>query len=127
MQAIKVTLNVTLPGGVMISREEARKSPKMMDHSIINIKYPKYVKASKKKELITETLHIFTRKCIPAQQSLNISLESYQWMISKESYPYYIRKKSWENMSKKERLEVHLADLCKDFGGIKYTYEILPD
>ena len=128
MQNVKVTLNITLPGRVMISREEVRKSPRANTyHTAIDVTYNKWNKASHKKEAIKETLHVFTRKCVPAHQSLNISLTAYEWMTSKTSFPSYIRKNTWEAMNIKERLEVHLKEICRDMGGTSFTYEILPN
>lgn len=128
MQPTKVTMDIALQGSVMYPREEVRKSPKeFTNHTPVWVNYKKWNKATHKKEEVNECLHVFTRKCIPAHQTMNLTSEAYDWMISEESILKHIKKSEWHAMSDIQRLEAHLADLCKSVQGVSFTYEILPD
>lgn len=128
MAITKIVLDITLPGSQMYTREQAKSAPKdYTEHNAVWVRYEKWNKVSKKKEEINECLHIFTRKSIPAHQSINLSVEAYEWMTSKESRPFNIKSSIWDKMSKKERLEYHLREYMLSRGGTSFTYDILPD
>ena len=133
MATIKVVLEVTLPGGEMIPKSELKGASKnklreLTNHTSLVITYSRGEnKKSKKPTVVSETLHVFTRNCIPAHQTINLSLEAYQYMTSLDSCPITVRPSYWKGLSQKQRLEHHLKDYCQDLGGISYTYQILPD
>lgn len=62
----------------------------------------------------------------PASQHINISEDSYKYMISSEC-PYWSKPKIWKNLNEKERLEAHLQRTVESLGGKSYTYVILED
>lgn len=78
------------------------------------------------KKPVSEILTFYTRKTKPATQSLNISKEGYNCMISDEC-PYWSKPKVWNNLSKKERLEAHLQRIVEGLNGVSYTYKIFED
>lgn len=132
MVTIKLILDVVLPGSQMVSKSELKGASKnklreLTNHTSFMITYIRGDKKTKKPVKVSETLHVFTRNCIPAHQTINISLEAYQYMMSLDSCPNTIRPSYWKGLSQKQRLETHLKDYCKDLGGISYTYQILPD
>ena len=126
MLETKVSLTVVVPGATMISKQECLKQLENSDdeslvfnHQVITV----YDKDNKNQKV----LHIKTRKCIPARQSLNICKEAYEAMISSE-IPYKVRKVSeWLAMSKKQRLEKHLDDIAAQLGGVVGSYVIFED
>lgn len=71
-----------------------------------------------------ETITVKTRKCKPAGQSLNLSMDAYDYMTGKEA-PYFVKAKDWERLTKKQRLEAHLKRICEELGGVSFTYAVL--
>lgn len=126
MLETKVSLTVVVPGATMISKQECLKQLEnsddeslVLNHQVITV----YDKDNKNQKV----LHIKTRKCIPARQSLNICKEAYEAMTSSE-IPYKVRKVSeWLAMSKKQRLEKHLDDIAAQLGGVVGSYVIFED
>jgi hypothetical protein len=59
------------------------------------------------------------------KQHINIGLDTYKWMITE--CPYGIQQKRWQSMSKKQRLEWHMYELCQNFKGYSYSYEVLEE
>ena len=64
---------------------------------------------------------------VPTQISrhLNISEDSYNFMVSKQCPFWFKSKGKWFGMSEKQRLEVHLQRTCEDLGGHSFTYKII--
>lgn len=142
---IKVNLSIVLPGSTMFSKEECLKTTQKtvvkksktgkIYKKIITVKEPDYNKLEKHTFRTTKyvegkaTLKVvtfYTPKTKSAAQSLNISYESYQYMISNEC-PYWSKPRVWNSLSKKERLEAHLQRLTEHLGGISYTYKVFDD
>lgn len=123
MNEIKVNLNIILQGRVMMSEQECSKNPNNYEyHSmIVETGYNKKTKKS-----TTDLIKFRTRKSIPAAQSINISKEAYEYYISKEC-PEFSKPKYWQAMSKKMRLEAHLAEITKGLNGISFTYQVFED
>ena len=126
MLETKVSLTIVVPGATMISKQECLKQLEnnveeslILNHSVITV----YDKDNKNQEV----LHIKTRKCIPAKQSINICKDAYEAMTSSE-IPYKVRNKSeWFAMSKKQRLEKHLDDIASHMGGVVESYVVFED
>ena len=102
---IKVSLSVTLQGSVMLSQEQAK---------------------ALEKEKVGTGYNTFNRRveCKPAGQSLNLSMDAYDYMTGKEA-PYFVKAKDWEKLTKKQRLEAHLKRICEELGGVSFTYAVL--
>ena len=120
---IKVSLSVTLQGSVMLSQEQA----KALEKEKVGTGYDAFsmrVEGLKNGKKDTETITVKTRKCKPAGQSLNLSVDAYNYMIGEEA-PYFVKPRDWEKLTKKQRLEAHLRRIVEGLGGVSFTYAIL--
>lgn len=120
---IKVSLSVTLQGSVMLSQEQA----KALEEEKVGTGYDTFnmrVECLKDGKKDAETITVKTRKCKPAGQSLNLSMDAYEYMIGKEA-PYFVKPRDWERLTKKQRLEAHLKRICEELGGVSFTYAVL--
>lgn len=140
---IKVSLTITLPGGVMESKDECLKTTQKviekktktgkvykkkitlqvddwdkMDHNSLRVEDAK----GKNPEII----HFYTRRCKPVLQVIKFNKDSYEYMISKE-YPSWAKPWKWNQMNKKERLETHIQRTAKHFGGEVVSYQVFED
>lgn len=121
---IKVSLSVTLQGSVMYSQEQA----KALEEEKVGTGYDTFnmrveeVKKNGKKDI--KILNVKTRKSKPASQSLNLSMDAYNYMVSNEA-PYFVKPRDWERLTKKRRLEAHLKRIVEELGGVSFTYAVL--
>lgn len=116
---IKVSLSVTLQGSVMLSQEQA----KALEEEKVGTGYDTFnMRVEGKKD--AKTITVKTRKCKPAGQSLNLSMDAYDYMTGKEA-PYFVKPRDWEKLTKKQRLEAHLKRICEELGGVSFTYAVL--
>lgn len=120
MNEIKVSLSIVLQGSIMYSQEQAKALEKEKvgtGYDTFNMK----VEGLKNGKKDVETITVKTRKCKPAGQSLNLSMDAYDYMTGKEA-PYFMKAKDWERLTKKQRLEAHLKRIVEGLGGVSYTY-----
>ena len=117
---IKVSLSVTLQGSVMLSQEQA----KALEEEKVGTGYDTFSMRVEGKKSDGKTITVKTRKCKPAGQSLNLSMDAYEYMIGKEA-PYFVKPRDWEKLTKKQRLEAHLKRICEELGGVSFTYAVL--
>lgn len=120
---IKVSLSIILQGGVMYSQEQA----KALEKEKVGTGYDSFsmrVEGLKNGKKDAETITVKTRKCKSAGQSLNLSMDAYEYMIGKEA-PYFVKPRDWERLTKKQRLEAHLKRIVEELGGVSFTYTIL--
>ena len=121
---IKVSLSVTLQGSVMLSQEQA----KALEEEKVGTGYDTFSMRVEGKngdgKKDAKTITVKTRKCKPAGQSLNLSMDAYEYMIGKEA-PYFVKPRDWERLTKKQRLEAHLKRVVEGLGGVSFTYTIL--
>lgn len=142
MNETKVNLSITIPGSVMFSKEECLKTiQKTVEKKYKNGQVIKKFISSTEDNLdmmdkntirVTdgktfETLVYYTRKCKSATQSINITKESYEYMVSKDSCIPSIKVTRWNAMNKKERLEAHLNEIMLSLGGTSFSYKIFED
>ena len=144
MNEIKLSLSIELQGSTMFSKEECLKTThKVIEkktkagkiyRKTIKVKVEDWDKMEKCSMRVTdkdgtnpEIITFHTRKCKPAAQSLNMSKEAYEYMISKDSCPPCFKPREWSTMNKKERLEVHLKRTVEYLGGTSYSYQIFGD
>lgn len=123
MNDVKVSLSIILQGGVMYSQEQA----KALEEEKVGTGYDAFsmrVEGLKKGKKDAETITVKTRKCKPAGQSLNLSMDAYEYMIGKEA-PHFVKPRDWERLTKKQRLEAHLKRIVEGLGGVSFTYTIL--
>lgn len=127
MNEIKLNLNIVLRGRTLLSAKECAENPKeSFEKQVIRVESAKPDKKKKKLIKTVEYLDIHVRKCRTASQSINMTKEAYDYMVSKEC-PYFAKPKDWVRMSKVKRLEAHLEETCKALGGISYTYQVFED
>ena len=121
---IKVSLSVTLQGSVMPSQEQAKALEKEKEgtgYDTFNMRV-EGKKSDGKKDV--QTITVKTRKNKPASQSLNLSMDAYNYMVSNEA-PYFVKPRDWERLTKKQRLEAHLKRIVEELGGVSFTYAVL--
>lgn len=143
MNEIKVSLNIILQGRVMLSKDECLKTTQKETikknnktgksyKKIINEVVEDLSKMDKSTIKVSENgrnnevLTIYTRKCKPATQSINLSKDAYDYMVSKEC-PEWSKVSIWNQMSKKLRLEQHLKRIAEHLGGKLESYQIFED
>ncbi|WCF57051.1 hypothetical protein PhiCrAssBcn10_7 [Bacteroides phage PhiCrAssBcn10] len=123
MNEIKVSLSIVLQGSTMYSQEQA----KALEEEKVGTGYDTFsmrVEGLKDGKKNTETITVKTRKCKPAGQSLNLSMDAYEYMIGKEA-PHFVKARVWERLTKKQRLEAHLKRIVEELGGVSFTYAVL--
>lgn len=124
MNEIKVSLSIVLQGSTMYSQEQA----KALEEEKVGTGYDTFSmrvegkKSDGKKDV--QTITVKTRKSKPASQSLNLSMDAYNYMVSNEA-PYFVKPRDWERLTKKQRLEAHLKRIVEELGGVSFTYAVL--
>lgn len=126
MSEIKLSLNIKLPGRVMMSEHECSKNPKE------RFIYHKMQVENKKG---TETIKFRTRTCYESSQIINICKEAYEYMTAKAKNkkddakycPVFSLPEKWYPLSKKERLEAHLQRITEHLEGTSYSYQVFDD
>jgi hypothetical protein len=124
MNDVKVSLSIILQGGVMYSQEQAKALEKEKEgtgYDTFNMRV-EGKKSDGKKDV--QTITVKTRKNKPASQSLNLSMDAYNYMVSNEA-PYFVKPRDWERLTKKQRLEAHLKRIVEELGGVSFTYAVL--
>ena len=124
MNEIKVSLSIVLQGSIMYSQEQA----KALEKEKVGTGYDTFSMRVEGKngdgKKDAKTITVKTRKCKPAGQSLNLSMDAYEYMTGKEA-PYFVKPRDWERLTKKQRLEAHLKRICEELGGVSFTYAVL--
>lgn len=128
MSTIKLSVTIVLPGSTMMTPQECGENPENYKKHKILLNVKRYDKKTRKNFFRTEAVVFRTRKCIPANQSINMTEEAYEYMTSTvcpDWYPEGINK--WKKLPKTERLELHLERTCKALGGVSYSYIVFGD
>lgn len=133
MDEIKVSLNIKLPGRVLLSQESAVALEKqsLQGYTIQKMMVEWVEKDRTKKDIIT----IRTRNCVPAVQSININKDAYEYMTAKDKWkekdgincPSFSTPAKWFPLSRKERLEAHLREIAASRGGVLMSYQVFED
>lgn len=140
---IKVSLNVILPGRIMLSKDECLKTTqkeitrkrkngqsykKVIDVQVedLNKMDKRTIEVADSNGKNKEVLTIYTRKCKPATQSINLYKDTYDYMVSKEC-PEWCKVSMWNQMGKKARLEAHLKQIAEHLGGELLSYQVFED
>lgn len=141
MTDVKVSLTIILPGRQMVSKEESLKS---LNKVVTNSKGKAIKKNGKlmteeqlvpdfKKNTLTtlkvkdgkefKTLKVYTRKCVPAKQVINLTEEAYKHMTSNFIPSEY--KGIWSSLSPNQRLKWHCEQIAQLLGGVVDSFQIL--
>lgn len=123
MSEIKVSVSVTLQGGVMLTQAEAEqleKTKKGTGYDLTRIRV-------EGKQGNADVINVRTRKFRTATQSLSMCKEAYEYMTSKDGCPPHIKQFVWAKMKPAQRLEAHLDLVCKHLKGVSYTYKVFDD
>lgn len=123
MSEIKISVSITLPGGVMLTQAEAKQLEKEKTGTGFDITRLKVEDKKGNKDVLS----IKTRKYKSCSQSINMSKEAYDYMTSKDSCLPNIKSYVWAKMNKTQRLEAHLDLVCKALKGTSYTYKVFDD
>lgn len=132
---IKVSLTILVPGANMISKEESLKSiqkcvtnkgkqvykqGKPLMEEVLVEDLDKHdlntILISNDKGKIVDRVTFYTRKSVPARRSMNLSREAYDYMVS-DVYPEWYKLRNWKNLTKEQRLAIHLERIAQNFGG----------
>lgn len=108
---IKISLSIKLQGSTLVRQEET---------VVKTVTNKKTGKPFKKKFTI---VNLVPKSAILTKQ---MTQEAYDYFVSMESCPQF-KKKEWKKMKPVERLEHHMAELCKYYKGTSYTYHIYED
>ena len=123
MSEIKISVSITLPGGVMLTQAEAKQLEKEKAGTGFDITKLKVEDKKGNKDVLS----IKTRKYKSCSQSINMSKEAYDYMTSRDGCPPNVKSFIWAKMNKKSRLEAHLDLVCKALKGTSYTYKVFDD
>lgn len=133
---IKVSLTILVPGANMVSKEESLKSTQKQVYNKAGKPVYKQGKPlmrtvlvedpekhdlnsmviTNSKGKVVDRISFYTRKSVPARRSLNISREAYEAMVS-EVYPEWYKQRNWKNLTKEQRLAIHLERIAQNFNG----------
>ena len=132
---IKVSLTILVPGANMISKEESLtsiqrcvtnkgkqvyKQGKPLMKEVLVEDLDKHdlntILISNDKGKIVDRVTFYTRKSVPARRSMNLSREAYDYMVS-DMYPEWYKLRNWKNLTKEQRLTIHLERIAQNFGG----------
>lgn len=125
MGQTKLVAIFELKGGIMYSQEECIKDSHKTNHTTIMVD-----DGRRNKEIV----HIFTRKCKPCTQTINMPKEAYEYFTGKEVPAFFVKEGNfrgaqylWNKMGKKEKLKTYLESLAKEFKGKLVSYKVLDD
>lgn len=123
MREIKVSVSITLQGGVMLTQAEAEQ----LEKNKVGTGYDLTRVKVKGKKGNSDIINMRTRKFRTATQTISMCKEAYEYMTSKDSCPPSIKQFVWTKMKPVQRLEAHLDLICKHLRGISYTYKVFDD
>lgn len=130
MDNIKVSVTIVLPGSTMMSPQECGENPENYNEHCYLVSAKHFDKKTKKSYYTKEPLRFHTRKCVPAQQVINMSDDAYKYMTSDICPEWYLHLggiAKWRRLPKETRLQLHLERTCQSLGGSSYTYVVFGD
>ena len=139
MDNVKVRLSISLPGGVMYSKQECfkklkkkftdkkgNKRVKIVEEPISEMFEYGSIRVKDDKTKSVDIINYKVPKCKPAMKTINLTSEAYNYMISSEC-PAWVKPKQWNAMNKRERLENHLKRIADHNRGTVVGYQVLDD
>ena len=138
MNDIKINVKISIPGSQMYAEKVCSKIIKrklkdakgkiyfakapLYDYTK-NVKNTLEVTDGKKEEIIT----FFTRKCIPAYQSINMTSDAYNYFIDEKAPKTFTKANMWKKLSEEEKVKYHLTILAESMGGNLDSFKIFDD
>lgn len=89
--------------------------------------YPEYSGKDAQKIVKRGTFELKEYDKVPVHQSIKMTKDAYDYFTGKERPSWVPKKYDWGQMTKKQRLEMHLQRTCEYLGGKSFTYSILED
>lgn len=123
MSEIKVSVSITLQGGVMLTQAEAEQ----LEKNKVGTGYDLTRIKVEDKKGNADVINVRIRKFRTATQAISMCKEAYEYMTSKDSCPPSIKQFVWAKMKPVQRLKAHLDLVCKHLKGISYTYKVFDD
>ena len=117
MDNIKISASFKLQGSVMYSEKDRKGDPLHYDVNTVDL-YDK-----KKNKTITAKFK--TSRYKPCIQTINMSMEAYQSMISVPTAN--ISTAHWKRMSENQRIAEYLKEMQYDLGAISFEFTVFND
>ena len=117
MDNIKISARFKIRGNIMCSEKDQNGEPLHYDINTMNF--------YNKKKGKTETVEFKTSRYNPCIQTINISMEAYQYMISTPTSN--ISTNHWKRMSDNQRIAEHLKETQHDLGAISFEFTVFED
>lgn len=118
MDNVKVSATFVLPGRTLIAEKSISKKDIITYHEEVVSFF-----CDKKRH----TINLQLRDGKPALQKMNITLESYNYMISDEGRLESISKGMWKQTSKAKKIKLHLIEIGKSINGKLLEFNIFED
>ena len=117
MDNIKISARFKLIGGIMYSEKDQNSEPLHYDVNTMDF----YDKKKSKKE----TVKFKTSRCKPCIQTISMSMEAYQYMMSTPTDN--ISANHWKRMSENQRIAEHLKETQYDLDAISFEFTVFED
>lgn len=117
MDNIKISASFKLQGSVMYSEKDKNSEPLHYNVNTINL----YDKKKNK----TETVKFKTSRYKPCIQTINMSIEAYQYMMSTPTAN--MSAAHWKRMSENQRITEHLKENQHDLGAVSFEFIVFND
>ena len=117
MYNIKISASFKLKGSVMYSEKDKNGEPIHYDTNTVNF----YDTETNK----TKTVKLKTSRCKPCTQTISMSKEAYQYMMSTPVGD--MSANHWKQMSENQRIAEHLKETQHDLGAISFEFTIFND
>lgn len=117
---IKISVTFEIPGATRHFSFMRRRKITLQDTTVQKL-------SEKDANRIVGTAKSPEYEYVNARKHVNMTKEAYDYMTSEDSRPSGYYGKPWKKISKKERLNQHLAILANQMGAYRFTYVILDD
>jgi hypothetical protein len=138
MNDIKINVKISIPGRTLYAEKDCYKITKRKLENtkgkVYFAKAPLYDYTKNIKNTLdidtnrgVETIAFFTRRAIPAYQSINMTRSAYDYFIEETAPKGFTKTSLWKKMSKEERIKYHLAILAESIGGQLESFKVFDD
>lgn len=117
MDNIKISVSFKLKGSIMYSEKDQNDEPLHYDVNTMSLQGKKKGK--------TEKIKFKTSRCKPCIQTINMSMESYHYMMSTPTDNISIA--HWKRMSENQRIAEHLKEIQHDLDATSFEFIIFND